>query len=151
MKHFATDFGTSKGQFYTLAEVSRVIAQIIGIHDGPTTSHGDPTCGSGSLLLKAADQATHGLTIYGQQKDADTWALARMNMILHGYATADLRRAAKILFRAPRSSRPEISYGSDRGAKPNREIGQNLREPSPPARSIERRSPIPGILTDRGG
>ena len=50
----------------------------------------DPTCGSGSLLLRAADEAPRGLTVYGQEKDNATYALARMNMILHNDATADL-------------------------------------------------------------
>ena len=52
----------------------------------------DPTCGSGSLLLKAADEAPHGITVYGQEMDNATWALARMNMILHGHPTAELWR-----------------------------------------------------------
>ena len=94
MRHFATESGKSKGQFYTPAEVSRVIAQVVGI--GPDTRQDetiyDPTCGSGSLLLQAADQAPHGITVYGQEMDVATWALARMNMILHDHATADLRR-----------------------------------------------------------
>jgi type I restriction enzyme M protein len=92
MRHFATEAGKSKGQFYTPAEVSRILAKIVGV--GPQTKQHqtvyDPTCGSGSLLLKAADEAPNGLTIYGQEKDVATWALARMNMILHGYETADL-------------------------------------------------------------
>jgi type I restriction enzyme M protein len=91
MRHFATESGKSKGQFYTPAEVSRVIAKIIGIHDAPTTSETtvyDPTCGSGSLLLKVADEATTPVTIYGQEKDSATSSLARMNMILHNNPTA---------------------------------------------------------------
>lgn len=94
MRHFATESGKSKGQFYTPAEVSRIMARVVGI--GSRTRQDqtiyDPTCGSGSLLLKAADQAPRGLTIYGQENDVATWALARMNMILHGHATADLKR-----------------------------------------------------------
>jgi type I restriction enzyme M protein len=94
MRHFATESGKSKGQFYTPAEVSRIIAKVVGI--GPQTRQDhtiyDPTCGSGSLLLKAADEAPHGITIYGQEMDNATWALARMNMILHGHPTADLWR-----------------------------------------------------------
>jgi type I restriction enzyme M protein len=85
MRHFATESGKSKGQFYTPAEVSRVIAKIIGI--GPGTSQDqtvyDPTCGSGSLLLKVAAEAPRGLTVYGQEKDNATWALAKMNLVLH--------------------------------------------------------------------
>jgi type I restriction enzyme M protein len=75
MRHFATESGKSKGQFYTPAEVSRVIAQIIGIHDAETTSATtvyDPTCGSGSLLLKVGDEAGTRVTLYGQEKDAAT-------------------------------------------------------------------------------
>jgi len=91
MRHFATESGKSKGQFYTPAEVSRVIAQIIGIHHtqtGPDTSVYDPTCGSGSLLLKVAAEARTPVTLYGQEKDAATSGLARMNMILHNNPTA---------------------------------------------------------------
>src|ERR1035437_5489191 len=86
MRHFATESGKSKGQFYTPAEVSRVMAQVIGIQDNPTSSDTtvyDPTCGSGSLLLKVADEAATPVTIYGQEKDSATSSLARMNMILH--------------------------------------------------------------------
>jgi type I restriction enzyme M protein len=91
MRHFATESGKSKGQFYTPAEVSRIIAQIIGIHDAETTSATtvyDPTCGSGSLLLKVGDEAGTRVTLYGQEKDAATSTLARMNMILHNNPTA---------------------------------------------------------------
>ena len=93
MRHFATESGKSKGQFYTPAEVSRIMAQVIGI--GPDTQQDetiyDPACGSGSLLLRATDTAPRGLSIYGQEKDNATYALASMNMILHDNATADLR------------------------------------------------------------
>ena len=62
MRHFATESGKSKGQFYTPAEVSRILAKIVGI--GADTSEDqtvfDPACGSGSLLLKAAAEAPQG-------------------------------------------------------------------------------------------
>ena len=94
MRHFATQSGKSKGQFYTPAEVSRIMAQVIGI--GPGAKRGDtvydPTCGSGSLLIKAADAAPNGLTIYGQEMDVATWTMARMNMILHGRVAAEIKR-----------------------------------------------------------
>ena len=94
MRHFATESGKSKGQFYTPAEVSRIMAKVIGF--GPDTRPDqtlyDPTCGSGSLLLKAADEAPNGITVYGQEMDNATWALARMNMFLHGHPTAELWR-----------------------------------------------------------
>ena len=91
MRHFATESGKSKGQFYTPAEVSRIIAQITGIREAKTTSATtvyDPTCGSGSLLLKVGDEAKIKPTLYGQEKDAATSGLARMNMILHNNPTA---------------------------------------------------------------
>jgi len=98
MRHFATEAGKSKGQFYTPAEVSRILAKVVGI--GPSTRQDqtvyDPTCGSGSLLLKAAAEAPRGMTIYGQEKDNATWALSRMNMILHGNEIADLRKGDTI-------------------------------------------------------
>ena len=90
MRHFATESGKSKGQFYTPAEVSRIMAKIIGIHDAVTTASTsvyDPTCGSGSLLLKVGDEARVKVTLYGQEKDAATSGLARMNMILHNNPT----------------------------------------------------------------
>ena len=92
MRHFATEAGKSKGQFYTPAEVSRILAKVVGITPAAKQHQTvyDPTCGSGSLLLKAADEAPNGLTVYGQEKDVATWALARMNMILHGYETAEV-------------------------------------------------------------
>jgi type I restriction enzyme M protein len=98
MRHFATESGKSKGQFYTPAEVSRILAKVVGI--GPHTSQDDtvydPTCGSGSLLLKVADEAPRGITIYGQEKDNGTWALSKMNMILHGNADADIKKGDTI-------------------------------------------------------
>jgi type I restriction enzyme M protein len=92
MRHFATESGKSKGQFYTPAEVSRIMAKVIGIGNAKSQSQTiyDPTCGSGSLLLKAADEAKHPVTIYGQEKDVATAALSRMNMILHNNPTAEI-------------------------------------------------------------
>ncbi len=92
MRHFATESGKSKGQFYTPAEVSRILAKVIGITaDTPQDATVyDPTCGSGSLLLKASDEALRGLSIFGQEMDNATSALARMNMILHNNATAKI-------------------------------------------------------------
>ncbi|WP_018687126.1 type I restriction-modification system subunit M [Actinokineospora enzanensis] len=98
MRHFATESGKSKGQFYTPAEVSRVLAKVVGIGPGTRQDHTvyDPTCGSGSLLLKVADEAPRGITIYGQEKDNATWALAKMNMILHDNEDADIRKGDTI-------------------------------------------------------
>lgn len=92
MRHFATESGKSKGQFYTPAEVSRIMAKVIGINQSKSQTETiyDPTCGSGSLLLKAADEAPHGITIYGQENDNATRALAVMNMWLHGNPDAEI-------------------------------------------------------------
>lgn len=94
MRHFATESGKSKGQFYTPSEVSRIMAQVIGINKSKSQSDTiyDPTCGSGSLLLKAADIAPHGITIYGQENDNATRALAVMNMWLHNFADAEIEQ-----------------------------------------------------------
>jgi len=94
MKNFATESGKSKGQFYTPSEVSRIMAQVIGINRSKSQDETiyDPTCGSGSLLLKAADVAPHGITIYGQENDNATRALAVMNMWLHNFADAEIKQ-----------------------------------------------------------
>ncbi len=99
MRHFATESGKSKGQFYTPSEVSRIMAQILGIRRANTTNNTtvyDPTCGSGSLLLKVGSEASHdkdvSVSLYGQEKDNSTAGLARMNMILHGHATAEIKQ-----------------------------------------------------------
>lgn len=94
MRHFATESGKSKGQFYTPAEVSRIMAKVIGMRDAKSADQAiyDPTCGSGSLLLKAHDEAPYDLTIYGQEMDNATRALAKMNMILHDCPTAEVWR-----------------------------------------------------------
>ncbi|MDW9362527.1 SAM-dependent DNA methyltransferase [Sinorhizobium meliloti] len=92
MRNFATESGKSKGQFYTPAEVSRVIASVAGVNraNSPKQTVYDPTCGSGSLLLKAADAADVQLTIYGQEFDITTRGLAKMNMIMHGREDAEI-------------------------------------------------------------
>jgi len=94
MRHFATESGKSKGQFYTPAEVSRIIARVIGIASttNKTPTVYDPTCGSGSLLLKVADETDKNVKIYGQEMDNATAALARMNMILHNNPTSIIER-----------------------------------------------------------
>jgi len=97
MRHFATESGKSKGQFYTPAEVSRIMAQLVGIHKTKVSSDTtvyDPTCGSGSLLLKVGDAARQAwgvrVSLYGQEKDSATAGLAKMNMVLHDQPFADI-------------------------------------------------------------
>src|SRR5713101_4798302 len=117
MRHFATESGKSKGQFYTPAEVSRVIAKVIGMNKITSASQTiyDPTCGSGSLLLKAADESQAGVTIYGQEMDNATAALARMNMILHDQPTAEIWRDNSL-------SSPYFKQGGD-----NKQENNNLK------------------------
>lgn len=93
MRHFARESGKSKGQFYTPAEVSRILAKVLGINESNSTAETtayDPTCGSGSLLLKVADEAHKSISLYGQEKEISTANLAKMNMILHNNATAEV-------------------------------------------------------------
>lgn len=89
MRNFASESGKSKGQFYTPAEVSRILAKIIGIdkcsdHDATVC---DPACGSGSLLIRALEEAPFEISDYGQEKDSSTAGLAKMNAVLHNKAT----------------------------------------------------------------
>jgi type I restriction enzyme M protein len=96
MRHFATESGKSKGQFYTPSEVSRIMAMVIDLGKASHAAQSiyDPTCGSGSLLLKAHDEAKNrtglDLALYGQEMDNATSALARMNMVLHDCPTAEI-------------------------------------------------------------
>jgi len=100
MRHFATESGKSKGQFYTPAEVSRVMAKVIGIGSRKNTSETtayDPTGGSGSLLLKVSDESENKISLFLQEKDVATAALAKMNMILHDNATAEIKKGQSTL------------------------------------------------------
>ncbi|WP_120924387.1 type I restriction-modification system subunit M [Helicobacter pylori] len=95
MRHFASESGKSKGQFYTPSEVSLLLSLLLGIDENTRQDKSiyDPTCGSGSLLLKASSLAgKNGLTIYGQEKDISTRALCKMNTILHNSADADIAK-----------------------------------------------------------
>ncbi|WP_033752989.1 type I restriction-modification system subunit M [Helicobacter pylori] len=95
MRHFASESGKSKGQFYTPSEVSLLLSLLLEIDKNTRQDKTiyDPTCGSGSLLLKASSLAGEkGLTIYGQEKDLSTTALCKMNMVLHNSATADIAK-----------------------------------------------------------
>lgn len=94
MRHFATESGKSKGQFYTPSEVSRVLAKVVGVKHAKNSSESvyDPTCGSGSLLLKVADEAPVAISVFGQEMDNATYNLARMNMWMHNYESADIRK-----------------------------------------------------------
>lgn len=108
MRNFATESGKSKGQFYTPAEVSRILAKIVGIdqiqpRDEDYTVY-DPACGSGSLLIRAADEAPFEIAIYGQEKDVTTAGLAKMNLVLHNKAAGEIKAANT--FSAPQYFEP---------------------------------------------
>src|SRR5574344_2920378 len=98
MKNFAAESGKSKGQFYTPAEVSRTMAKMLHLTEftSPETTVYDPTCGSGSLLLRAIAQAPNGATPYGQEKDNSTASLAILNMLLHGIDMASIEQGDTI-------------------------------------------------------
>ena len=89
MRHFATESGKSKGQFYTPSEVSRILSRILDINKATisaSTSFYDPTAGSASLLIKAGEESGRQVTLYGQEMDIATVGLASMNMVLHNQA-----------------------------------------------------------------
>lgn len=92
MRKFATESGKSKGQFYTPAEVARVLAQVVEV--GSCTNRNatvyDPACGSGSLLIRVLAAAPFELAGYGQEKDNTTAGLAKMNAVLHGRASVSV-------------------------------------------------------------
>ena len=110
MRNFATESGKSKGQFYTPAEVSRILAKVIGIdlieeRDEDCTVY-DPACGSGSLLIRAADEAPFEIAIYGQEKEVTTAGLAKMNLVLHNKATGEIKSGNT--FSAPQYFEPGL-------------------------------------------
>ncbi len=98
MRKFAQDSGKSKGQFYTPGEVSRIMAKVIGLDKAtdPSMTVYDPACGSGSLLIRAADAAPMEVTIYGQEIDPSTAGLARMNLVLHNKGYGEIKRGSAI-------------------------------------------------------
>ena len=93
MRKFATESGKSKGQFYTPAEVSRILANVVGISRCTDTSATvcDPACGSGSLLIRAIDAAPIPIMGYGQEKESTTAGLAKMNAVLHRKAEITIK------------------------------------------------------------
>jgi len=88
--NFASDAGKKAGEFYTPPEVSTLIAKLT--KSAPGARICDPTCGSGSLLIKAAKEVgSENVSVYGQEANGSTWALAVMNMFLHGFDNATIR------------------------------------------------------------
>lgn len=92
MRNFASLAGKDKGQFYTPTEISRLMALLIGIDkdDRPMVSAYDPTCGSGSLLLRVRAAAKHNVSLDGQDIDPANIELSYMNMVIHGCETPNI-------------------------------------------------------------
>lgn len=146
MKNFASQSGKSKGQFYTPAEVSRIMSKVIGIGGATLASQTlyDPACGSGSLLIRAADEAPNGITIYGQEYDATTAGLAKMNLVLHNKSTGKIASANTLStpkFKNGDSverfdfavANPPFSYKSwNNGIDPNSDERFNIYSAAPP-------------------
>lgn len=93
MRKFATESGKSKGQFYTPAEVSRILANVVGISKctDRNATVCDPACGSGSLLIRAVDAAPFPILGCGQEKESTTAGLAKMNAVLHRKAEITIK------------------------------------------------------------
>ncbi|CAM3474544.1 type I restriction-modification system subunit M [Flavobacterium chungbukense] len=90
ISNFASDSGKKAGEFFTPAEVSTLLAKLTKSQSGSRIY--DPTCGSGSLLIKAGREVeNNNFSLYGQEANGSTWALAVMNMYLHGYDSAIIR------------------------------------------------------------
>lgn len=92
MRNFASLAGKDKGQFFTPTEISRLMALLIGIDqdDRPMVSAYDPTCGSGSLLLRVRAAAKHNVSLDGQDIDPANIELSYMNMVIHGCETPNI-------------------------------------------------------------
>lgn len=83
ISQFAAGAGKKAGEFYTPQEVSRILAEIVTLGHARLRNVYDPTCGSGSLLIRAANIG-NAVEVFGQEKNPTTYNLARMNMLLHG-------------------------------------------------------------------
>jgi len=90
ISNFASDAGKKAGEFYTPSEISTLLARLTKSKPGARIC--DPTCGSGSLLIKAAKEVgSDNYSLFGQESNGSTWALAIMNMFLHGRDSATIR------------------------------------------------------------
>ncbi|MBF0479974.1 MAG: type I restriction-modification system subunit M [Candidatus Omnitrophica bacterium] len=87
IEKFASDSGKKAGEFYTPEMVSRLVAKLAQPKEGDLIC--DPACGSGGLLIEAAREVNDkNFALFGMEVNGSTWALARMNMFLHGYDSA---------------------------------------------------------------
>lgn len=96
IKQFADDGGQRGGEFYTPKEVVRLMVECLDISEGMSVY--DPTCGSGGMLLEAykhierSGRNPRSLSLYGQERNLNTWAICQMNLFLHDIEDADVRR-----------------------------------------------------------
>jgi type I restriction enzyme M protein len=156
MRHFATESGKSKGQFYTPAEVSRIMAMVIDLGKATRANQSiyDPTCGSGSLLLKAHDEAKSrtglDLALYGQEMDNATSALARMNMVLHDCPTAEIWQDNTLSsphFKNADGWAQDLRLRGRQFPLLEQELDQRTRPGQRPVRRFELRRPPPRTAT----
>lgn len=90
ISRFASDAGKKGGEFFTPSEVSSLLAKLVCAKESSTIY--DPTCGSGSLLIKASKEVGNkNFEIFGQEENAQTYSLCRMNMFLHGIEDANIK------------------------------------------------------------
>ena len=109
ISRFASDAGKKAGEFFTPAPVSKLLAKLAGPKTGNTIC--DPACGSGSLLIRAAEEVgTDNFALYGQEVNGATWALARMNMFLHSKDAARIEWCDTLRrYRKPRRPRARLN------------------------------------------
>ena len=104
IEKFADDAGKKGGEFYTPRKVVQLIVNLLDPKEGMRIC--DPTCGSGGMLIESAHyvEKHHGnlknISLYGQEKNIGTWSICKMNMLLHGFPDADIRKGDTI--RAPK-------------------------------------------------
>jgi type I restriction enzyme M protein len=100
IERFADDAGKKGGEFYTPRKVAELIAELLAPENGMSVC--DPTCGSGGMLIECASSIARrggdpeSLRLYGQEKNLGTWAICRMNMLLHGLSAARIERGDTI-------------------------------------------------------
>ncbi|PID87572.1 type I restriction-modification system subunit M [Candidatus Gracilibacteria bacterium] len=103
--NFAGNAGKKAGEFYTPSEVSTLLAKLTKSKPGARIC--DPTCGSGSLLIKAGKEVgSNNFALFGQENNGSTWALAVMNMFLHGFDNATIRWGDTL-------NNPKLEHGDD--------------------------------------
>ena len=101
IKQFADDAGKKGGEFYTPKQIVKVMVEILRPEEGQTVY--DPTCGSGGMLLEAVHfmerqkQNPKSLTLYGQEKNLNTWAICKMSLFLHDIDDAFVERGDTLL------------------------------------------------------